>query len=303
MHFHSNNMAVISVLVKRAANDACMNHLLLTLFCYAAIYKFHFSAEHIPGICITAADALSRNDITSFLVSFLRWCLWRFRLWYWIWWWRLTQIGACHTGSSCLGALCSGPLPSHSQCLLFRYKAVCCLLPASVSPTSPLHRSPLPYSDLTLCRFVSSLYTQRLSHSSIHSYLSSLRFLQILAGGPDPSLGVFSQLHYVVRVVGPLSPRSNRPAQLPVTSDILAHLWAVWSAAPFSYTNCMLCAACCLGFAAFLHSGEFTCPSLEHTTRQCSPGVMCWLIVIPAQPSWLFDSVIARRMFLALGSP
>ena len=61
--FHSDNNAVVSVLVKRAAKDACMNHLLRTLFFYAAIYNFHFLAEHIPG---TAADALSRNDITSF---------------------------------------------------------------------------------------------------------------------------------------------------------------------------------------------------------------------------------------------
>ena len=64
--FHSEKMAVVSPLVKRATKDACMNHLLCTLFFYAAIYKFHFSAEHIPGICKTVTNALSRNDITSF---------------------------------------------------------------------------------------------------------------------------------------------------------------------------------------------------------------------------------------------
>ena len=52
--------------VKRAAKDTHMIHLLRTLFFYVAIYKFHFSAEHIPGIRNTVADALSRNDITSF---------------------------------------------------------------------------------------------------------------------------------------------------------------------------------------------------------------------------------------------
>ena len=60
----SDNIAVVLVLVKRAAKNVCMNHLLCTL--YAAIYKFHFLTEHIPGICNTAANALSRNDITSF---------------------------------------------------------------------------------------------------------------------------------------------------------------------------------------------------------------------------------------------
>ena len=79
--------------------------------------------------------------LLPFLVSFLRWCLWRFPLWCWIWWWRLTQIGACWTGSSCLGTLCSGPLPPHSQCLPFRYKAVFGRLPASESPTSPSFRT------------------------------------------------------------------------------------------------------------------------------------------------------------------
>ena len=97
-----------------------------------------------------------------------------------------------------------------------------------------------------LCRFVSSLYTQRLSHSFIRFYLSSFRFLQILksltertegpplapcsaTGGthPDPGLGVFSLLHYVVQAVGPLSARANSPARLPVTPDIVAHLRAV----------------------------------------------------------------------------
>ena len=73
--------------VKRAAKDTRMIHLLRILFFYVAIYKFHFSAEHIPGIRNTVADALSCNDITSFSCIFF-------------------SGGACG-GSSC-GAGCGG---------------------------------------------------------------------------------------------------------------------------------------------------------------------------------------------------
>ena len=64
--FHSDNMAVDSVLVNQAAKDELMNHLLCTLFFYVAYYKFCFSAEHVPGVLNVAADALSQNNITLF---------------------------------------------------------------------------------------------------------------------------------------------------------------------------------------------------------------------------------------------
>ena len=64
--FHSDNVAVVSVVNKRSAKDEVLNHLLRTLFFYGAFYQFHFSAEHVPGVLNTAADALSRNNVTIF---------------------------------------------------------------------------------------------------------------------------------------------------------------------------------------------------------------------------------------------
>ena len=61
--FHSDNMAVVSVLVKRAAKDEPpAPHPVF----YAAYYKFHFSAEHVPAVLNVATDALSRNKVTLF---------------------------------------------------------------------------------------------------------------------------------------------------------------------------------------------------------------------------------------------
>ena len=60
--FHVDNLAVVSILNKWSAKDPLLSNLLRCLF----FYKFHFSAEHIPGSSNTAADALSRDNIHIF---------------------------------------------------------------------------------------------------------------------------------------------------------------------------------------------------------------------------------------------
>ena len=155
--FHSDNMAVVSVLVKRATKDARMNHLLRTLFFYTAIYKFHFLSEHIPGIRNTAANALSRN-ITSFSCIF-------------------PQVVPVEVPAVELNVVVEAHPDWTAQAFFVQ----------GLSPhTGSAYRSGIR-------RYVA--FCTRLS---ICSYLSSLRFLQILAGGPDPGLGAFLQLHYVV---------------------------------------------------------------------------------------------------------
>ena len=69
--FHYDSMAVIASLQKSPAKSSSLMHLLRCLFLYGAFYGFQLSAEHVPGVVNTVADALSRNkaDLASTVVS------------------------------------------------------------------------------------------------------------------------------------------------------------------------------------------------------------------------------------------
>ena len=66
IRFHSDNIAVVAILNSRTARDPILMHLLRCFSFYSAYFQFHFSAEHIAGVMNTAADALSRNNLTLF---------------------------------------------------------------------------------------------------------------------------------------------------------------------------------------------------------------------------------------------
>ena len=65
--FHSDSMGVVSVLRSRTAETEFQMHLLHCFSLHCSIFKFSYSAVHIPGSQNTAADALLCNDLSTFL--------------------------------------------------------------------------------------------------------------------------------------------------------------------------------------------------------------------------------------------
>ena len=213
--FHVDNLAVVSHLNKQSAKNPLLSHLLWCLFFFSAFYKFHFSAEHIPGISNTAANALSRDNI--------------------------------HLFSLLVPQVLQATVPSSIQELLLleapdwtspRWTSLFCLsLPRDLLPPHLRHNrsgirqytafcwqfglTSLPLSDLNFCRFVSYLHQQQLSPASVRLYLAALYYFQIVAVGHDPQPGEFFRLQYAVLAVQQLTPSRSRPLQLPITPAIL----------------------------------------------------------------------------------
>ena len=121
-------------------------------------------------------------------------------------------------------------------------------------------RPALPLTEPTLCQFA-AVMAQTVSWGTIRVYLSAVRFFQIQAGLPDPSLAAFPRLTYVLKGIHRTTPEHRRKHRLPITLHILRAIHGVWSTPPISYNHVMLWAACCTGFFGFLCSGEFTCPA------------------------------------------
>lgn len=125
--------------------------------------------------------------------------------------------------------------------------------------------SPVPVSESSLSMFVAALAGEGVSHSSIKSYLSAIRYMQLAHVGNDPQFSNMVSLSYVLlginkrsqAIAGTANPRHR----LPITSAIMRSLKRAWELRGVNFDTAMLWAACCTCFFGFLRSGEATVPS------------------------------------------
>ena len=120
--------------------------------------------------------------------------------------------------------------------------------------------SAYPVTEQGLMRFAAYLYTQKLAHGTIKSYLAAVRYDQICLGLGDPNIHQITQLEYVMKGIKRSTAESTR-TRLPVTPQMLREMKRVWQGRGKQHDNKLLWAASCLCFFGFLRSGEVVMPS------------------------------------------
>ncbi len=236
-------MAVVAILRSNSGRGELVSHLLRCLFFYASCYNFSYSVVHIPGVTNTAADALSRGNLSLFL--------------------SLYPKVPCQSIPLALVQLLVTDRPdwgSSHWINMFH----CSLREASPSLPERLIGRDNAATSRSVWHFTChlSLFVRILSVVLSPSCLtfplpfdfifSAVRHLQITCGLADPALVSTPRLDYVLKGVRRLSPQYTRPRRLPITPSLLLRLYNTWSPPPVDYKKSMLWAACCIGFFGFL---------------------------------------------------
>lgn len=200
-------------------------HLLRCFSFYAALFKFHYSAMHVPGILNTAADALSHNN--KYVNIFLSFPTVATR--------DRDSLLAQQPAGGCAARLGLTAFDQSVHTLFNRglssstRLSYCSGQRRYISFCSQFGLTPFPLQETTICRFIAYLLSVPHTYQSIRCYLSSLRHLQLAQCLPDPHLDSLPRLVYVLRGEHRLSSIPSR-RRLPITPDVLMAIYSgpVW---------------------------------------------------------------------------
>ena len=125
---------------------------------------------------------------------------------------------------------------------------------------SNLSTPPTPASEQLLCRFVTYLARDNISHSTMKVYLAAVRQHHIRQGHVMPPFNGMPRLSQILRGIR-ISRAADttirtRPQCQPITPEILRRIRQTWENEGLSNDRIMLWAAFLLAFYCFLRSGE-----------------------------------------------
>ena len=247
-----DNSAVVAIVNSGWSRMDRAMHLMRCLLFFLAQWDMMFVYSHIPGTDDCAADALSRNSLSSFqsLESEAEadptptyssaWCT-------------IPRTGQ--------GGLC-GPIQIYFMMGLaesthklyatgvHRFTRVCTAAGLTV----------VPASEGALCHFAATLAEEGLC---IKSYMAGVRHLHISEGYGDPFTHDLHRLHYVLRGIKRAEGIAGMAKweRRPITPDLLRKNKSVWDPKAEEANVVMLWAACCLAYFGFMQIGDLTVSS------------------------------------------